>query len=68
MYQAWKEKIIEGIPQLNHDVLAQVALQLAFESKVNDKQIWRAIEDASVAVLHHMTLQQVCQLEWASME
>lgn len=41
---------------------------MAYDAKVNDKEIWRAIEDASLAGLHHMTLQEVCQLEWATME
>lgn len=48
--------MIELIPKLNHDVVVQLALHLAYDAKVNDKEIWRAIEDASVASLHHMTL------------
>jgi hypothetical protein len=53
---------------LNHDQVVQLALHIAYDAKINDKAIWRAIEDASIAGLHHMTLTQVCQLEWATME
>lgn len=48
--------------------MVNLALHLSFDAKVNDKQIWRALEDAALESLHHMTLQQICQLEWASME
>lgn len=68
VYQQWKDSLLEGIPQLNHDVLVQLALHIAYDAKINDKDIWRAIEDASYAGLHHMTITQVSQLEWASME
>ena len=67
-YGQWKSAMIETIHKLNHDVVVQLALHLAYDAKINDKEIWRAIEDTSVASLHHMTLTQVCQLEWATME
>ena len=67
-YIQWKEKVLEAVPRLNHDVLVQFALHLAFDAKVNDKEIWRAVEDASIAVLHHMNITQISQLEWATME
>ena len=60
--------MLEVVPRLNHDVLVQLAMHIAYDARVNDKDIWRAIEDASVASLHHMTLTQVSQLEWATME
>ena len=60
--------MLHGIPRLNHDTLVETALHLAYDAKINDKQIWRAIEDAAVVSLHHMSLTQVCQLEWATME
>ena len=68
VYQGWKAALLAGIPRINHDVLVQLSLHLAYDAKVNDKQIWRAIEDAAVASLHHMTITQVAQLEWATME
>ncbi len=55
-YQGWKASVLEGIPRVNHDVLIQLSLHLAYDAKVNDKQIWRAIEDAAVASMHHMTI------------
>lgn len=68
VYMQWQSKLLEIIPRLNHDITVELALNLAYDAKVNDKVIWRAIEDASIASLHHMTLTQVCQLEWATME
>ena len=56
------------IPKLNHDVLVEFALHLAYDAKCNDKQIWLAIDDAAIASLHHMNITQVSQLEWATME
>ena len=53
---------------MNHDQVIQLALHLSFDAKVNDKDLWRAIEDNILTSLHHLTLTQVCQLEWASME
>ena len=67
-FMHWKQQLLDLIPHLNHDVNVQLALHLAYEAKVNDKQIWRAIEDATYASLHHMTLTQVSQLEWATQE
>jgi hypothetical protein len=60
--------MLELIPRLNHDVVINLALHLAFDAKVNEKEIWRAIEDSAVSSLHHLTLTQVSQLEWATME
>jgi hypothetical protein len=48
------------IPKINHDVLVNFALYLAFEAKLNDKKIWRTIEDAAYPALHHLNLTQVC--------
>lgn len=67
-FDAWKEEILAAVPRLNHDILVELALHLAYEAKCNDKQIWEAIEDAAVASLHHMNITQVSQLEWATME
>lgn len=54
------------IPNLNHDILIETALYLAFEAKLNSKAIWRAIEDSSLAALHLLNVKQICQLEWAT--
>lgn len=34
--------------------------------KLNDKQVWTALQDASLAALHLFDTKQVSQLEWAS--
>lgn len=60
------EKLLEFIPHLNHDTLVELSLYLALESKFNNKEVWRAIEAASLEALHLLTLKQVCQLEWAT--
>ncbi len=57
---------MEVIPHLNHDQLVYLSLHLAFEHKINIREVWRALEDAALASLHLMDLTQVCQLEWAS--
>ncbi len=60
--------MLEAIPKLNHDILVELSLYLAYDAQVNDKDIWRRIEDAAFASLHQMSLIQICQMEWASME
>ena len=40
-------------------------MYLAFEAKLNDKQIWRAVENAALANLHLYELKHTCQLQWA---
>ncbi|CDW86618.1 UNKNOWN [Stylonychia lemnae] len=67
-YLDWKSKVLEVIPNLNHDILVQFALHLAYDAKLNDKEIWMAIEDASYPALHHFTNLQVAQLQWAVQE
>jgi hypothetical protein len=52
--------MLEAIPKLNHDILVEATLYLAYEAQVNDKDIWRSIEDATTASLHQMSLIQVC--------
>lgn len=43
-----------------------LSLYLAFDAELNDKGVWRAVEDAAIAALHLLSLKQMCQLEWAS--
>jgi len=50
---------VELVPRLNHDVLVQFALHLAYEAKLNDKDIWVAIEDAAYPVFHHLNNLQI---------
>lgn len=53
---------------MNHDQIVDLSLYLAFEAKVNTKEVWRAIEDASLTSLHLFSTKQICQLEWASVQ
>jgi hypothetical protein len=59
-------KLLEIIPNINHDQLVNLSLYLAFEAKLNDKNVWRAIEDASLTSLHLLNITEISQLEWAS--
>lgn len=43
-----------------------MSLYLAFEAKLNDKDVWRSIEDASLTSLHLLNITEISQLEWAS--
>jgi hypothetical protein len=60
------EQLVGVIPHLNHDQIVNLSLQLAFETKLNDKNVWRTVEDAAVANMHLYTMTQMCQLEWAT--
>jgi len=48
------------IPKLNYDAVVELALHLAFESKVNEKHIWRAVENAALENLHLYELKHTC--------
>lgn len=48
--------------------MVDVSLHLAYDAKINSREIWRAIEDQCLKVFHHLTLLQKCQLEWATRE
>ena len=57
--------MIELTTKLNFDAVIELALYLAFEVKLNDRYVWRAIEDAALANLHLYELKHVCQIQWA---
>jgi len=57
---------VETIPHLNHDQLVYLALHLAFETKLNDKKVWRCLEEAALVNLHLYSVTEMCQLEWAT--
>jgi hypothetical protein len=50
------ERLCEVIPRLNHGQVVELALYLAFEAKLNDKAVWRALEQAAEGALHLMDL------------
>lgn len=39
-FKLWKESLIHLVPKLNFDAVLELSYQLAFASKLNDKQIW----------------------------
>lgn len=57
--EALPARLLEIIPNINHDQLVNLSLYLAFEAKLNDKGVWRAIEDASLTSLHLFNITQV---------
>lgn len=59
-YKEWKEALIEAADKLNYDAVVELALYLAFEAKLNDRQIWRAVENAALANLHLYELKHTC--------
>jgi hypothetical protein len=64
-YQTWKENLIELIPRLNFDMIVDLSLYLAFQAQLNDKYIWRAIEEAALANLHFFEVKHASQMQWA---
>ncbi len=61
-----ESRLVDIIPNLNHDQVVDLSLYLAFEVKCNSKAVWQALENSSLEALHLLTLKQVCQLEWAA--
>lgn len=52
--------MIELTSKLNFDAVVDLALYLSFEAKLNDKFIWRAIEDAALENLHLYEVKHAC--------
>lgn len=52
-------RLLEIIPNINHDQLVNLSLYLAFEAKLNDKAVWRAIEDATLTSLHLLNVTEI---------
>lgn len=61
-FMEWREAFIEMIPKLNYDAVVEAALYLALEVELNDKEIWRTIENAALDNLHLYELKHTCQL------
>ena len=57
--------MINVTQKLNYDAVVELALYLAFNEDLNDKQIWRAVEEAALQNLHLYELKHTCQLQWA---
>lgn len=51
---------------MNHEQLVNLALYLAMDLKLNDKQLWACLQDACLKALHLFNTKQICQLEWAT--
>lgn len=64
-FAQWKDSLIDMIPKLNFDAVIELALYLSLEAKVNDKYIWRAVENAALENLHLYELKHTCQMQWA---
>ena len=49
-------------------MVVELALYLAYEAQLNDRDVWRLIENVSLEQFHQLSIKELCQLEWASME
>lgn len=58
-YIGWREDLVALLPRLGVDALLDLAMYLSFEAKLNDRQIWHALEEAALANMHLMDLKQV---------
>lgn len=56
--------MVDMVPKLNYDALIELGLYLSFEAKLNDKQLWRAFENAILENFHLYDLQHICQIQW----
>lgn len=61
-YQKWREDLIQTIPKLNFDAIIELNYYMSFKAKINDKYIWRAIEEGILENFHLYDLKHTCQL------
>jgi len=64
-YIEWRDNLIETSKHLNFDAVIELTFYMAFEAKLTDKYIWRAIEAAILENFHLYELKHTCQLQWA---
>ena len=64
-YVEWRDNLIETSKHLNFDAVIELTFYMAFEAKLTDKYIWRAIEAAILENFHLYELKHTCQLQWA---
>lgn len=60
--------MVSLLPKLGIDAIIELSYYLSFEAKMNDKVVWRAVEEASLANIHLLDLKQSCQLQWGTMQ
>ena len=65
-YATWREDLVAILPKLGVDSLVELVYYLSFEAKLNDKHVWRAVEEAILANMHLVDLQTSCQLQWGT--
>jgi hypothetical protein len=63
-YIEWRDSLIEPSKHLSFDAVIELTLYVAFEAKLRDKHIWRAIEAAILQNFHFYELKHTCQLQW----
>jgi hypothetical protein len=59
-YQKWREDLIQTIPKLNFDAIIELNYYMSFKAKINDKYIWRAIEEGILENFHLYDLKHTC--------
>ena len=64
-FLAWREQLTQLIPKLSYESVIELAYYLAFEAKLNDRLVWRLVENAALENYHFYELKHICQLEWA---
>jgi len=63
-FATWKQDVLAAIPHLNYDALIQLSRYLTFDAELNDKEIWRTLEDGILANLQFYDIQQLSQIQW----
>lgn len=64
-YQHWRQSLLHLVPKLNYDAIIELSYQLAFVSKLNDKQIWSAVENAALENINRYETKHICKLLWS---
>jgi hypothetical protein len=63
-----EDKLLEVMPSLNHEQLVKLGLFLAFDGNINSKAVWREWEVLVTDAAHRLSVEQVCQANWASIQ
>jgi len=55
------ETILDIIPTLSHDQLIKLGLYMSHDGDINNKEVWRAWEEAVTEGMHLMNVKEISQ-------
>jgi hypothetical protein len=59
-------ELIKIIPKLNYNLVANLAMHLAFDAKINDHTLWKTIQECVMREITLYSFHDLCKLQYAT--